>query len=413
MEIKELIKKIKDSDNMSGVMRIINNNKFLIDNIIDMTNHLDKETNIYERLYNIKNDLYQHIICPICNNNNLEWDNKYKRYKKWCSNKECKNKYIIQNKDIDSEMLRRIKISNTHKNKTKEEKDIILKKIKETNLHRYGKDSYAKTDEFKNYMLDNYGYISPFEKIDIRNKSKKTLLKKYGVDHNFKIKDVREKREKTFIDKYGVNIPTKNEQIKQKTKETNNIKYGGNSPMNNKHIHNKSKKTLIENYNVDYPLKSNKIMKKMTDTMESKYGVKYWIQDIDNFNNLQKRFSYKKYKLENGDEINLQGYEDYVFFEKLLIKYDINDICISNNDIYKKTGKLYYEFNNKEHKYYPDFYIISENKIIEVKSDYTYNINIEKNEEKKKMCINKGFDFEFFIVDKKTYNEWKKNKKQL
>ena len=89
---------------------------------------------------------------------------------------------------------------------------------------------------------------------------------------------------------------------------------------------------------------------------------------------------------------------------------NIDDICISNSNIEKYTGQIYYEFEGKNHKYYLDFYIISENKIYEVKSEYTYNSDIVINNLKKNACINKGIDFEFIILNKKEYSKWKNNK---
>lgn len=52
------------------------------------------------------------------------------------------------------------------------------------------------------------------------------------------------------------------------------------------------------------------------------------------------------------------------------------------------------------HRYYPDIYIQSLNKIIEVKSTYTYKIDFDKNLKKAKACKSLGFNFAFMIVDK-------------
>lgn len=101
-------------------------------------------------------------------------------------------------------------------------------------------------------------------------------------------------------------------------------------------------------------------------------GAKYWMQDCDNADNMTKKISYKKYIL-NNKEYSLQEYEDFTLFNILLKKYNINDIKISNSEITANIGNIYYTYNNKKHRYYPDFFICSENKIYEVKSNYTYN----------------------------------------
>ena len=72
---------------------------------------------------------------------------------------------------------------------------------------------------------------------------------------------------------------------------------------------------------------------------------------------------------------------------------------ININDIAKFTGKITYVTpNGKQHRYYPDIYIISENKVIEVKSEYTMSKNIEVNLLKMKATLDKRIGFEFKII---------------
>lgn len=409
----EFLEKIKNSKNMSGIIRMINNDKKLNEIVIDRTKYLDIDVSIHERLFNIKNDIFDKVICTICNKSFLEWNSKYSRYKKTCSNRLCKNDFLMINKNLEMEKLRRQKISDTKKNKSDDEKNKIIQKIKKTNLEKYGQDSYAKTDEFKENMLKNFCYVSAFELKKTHEKTKETLIERYDCDHNSKMQSVKDKKKKTFLDNYGVETPAECDYIKEKIKITNNKKYGGNSPMNNEEIIEKSKKTYQENY-IDNPLNMMELTSKREETMFNKYGVKYWIQDSKNLEKLinNTKTTYKKY-LFNNQEIYLQGYEDYVLFDILLKKYDISDICVFNWDIEKYTGKIYYEYNEKMHKYYPDFYIKSENKIYEVKSEYTYNSDIEINNIKREACINKGIFFEFVIPSKKNYKNWKNNKNNI
>ena len=55
----------------------------------------------------------------------------------------------------------------------------------------------------------------------------------------------------------------------------------------------------------------------------------------------------------------------------------------------------------KKRRYFPDFYFLFENKIVEVKSMWTYKQNFNINIEKKKACIYLGLKFEFWIFDYK------------
>lgn len=59
--------------------------------------------------------------------------------------------------------------------------------------------------------------------------------------------------------------------------------------------------------------------------------------------------------------------------------------------------KISYKLNQKEFKYYPDIYIKSENKIIEVKSSWTYEKNLVKNILKALATMKLGYSFEFWI----------------
>jgi hypothetical protein len=107
--------------------------------------------------------------------------------------------------------------------------------------------------------------------------------------------------------------------------------------------------------------------------------------------------SYKKhYKIQIGNkQINVAGYERFVIPE-LLKKYQREDMLIGF-----EIEPIKYEFEGKSKKYYPDIFIISENKIIEVKSSYTFEADKDKNLAKQKACIEQGYDFEFHIWDLK------------
>ncbi len=53
--------------------------------------------------------------------------------------------------------------------------------------------------------------------------------------------------------------------------------------------------------------------------------------------------------------------------------------------------------DGKKRKYYPDIYIISEQKIVEVKSIWTYKKELGRNLLKEKACLKAGYDFKFMI----------------
>lgn len=80
---------------------------------------------------------------------------------------------------------------------------------------------------------------------------------------------------------------------------------------------------------------------------------------------------------------------------------DFLEFCDNNNILNKisKIKSIKYEYENKLKYYHPDFFIEELNLIIEIKSDYYYELYLEKNICKKKYCIEQGYDF-IFIINK-------------
>ena len=60
-------------------------------------------------------------------------------------------------------------------------------------------------------------------------------------------------------------------------------------------------------------------------------------------------------------------------------------------------------FDNKNKIYFSDFYLENKNLIIEIKSSYTFNVDLKKNLAKQNACIEQGYNF-IFIIDK-NYDE--------
>jgi len=109
-------------------------------------------------------------------------------------------------------------------------------------------------------------------------------------------------------------------------------------------------------------------------------------------------YLFKNYKMPSGNNIRIQGYE-HIALDELVKKYQELDIITER----KKVPTIKYTFKNKQLRYYPDIYIVSENKIIEVKSTWTYNINLIKNIHKALAVRKLGYDFEFWIYDQHKF----------
>lgn len=142
--------------------------------------------------------------------------------------------------------------------------------------------------------------------------------------------------------------------------------------------------------------KSNYKYDKMKKTMNKKYNCDYAMQNTQLFLKQQK-YSWKKYKLPSGKEINIQGYENFAFdilFEQGYLETDI---------IYKTKSqpKIWYTFRNKKKKHYLDIYIPKENRIIEIKSEYTFNRETDKILAKQSAAKSQNYIYEIWILSPK------------
>lgn len=117
-----------------------------------------------------------------------------------------------------------------------------------------------------------------------------------------------------------------------------------------------------------------------------------WVVYYDN--KLKSGYLMKTYIMPSGVEVMIQGYENLYLNE-----YFDNGGTEDNIDTQPKQFEFWYETpdDGKKHRYYPDFYLKEENKIIEVKSEYTYDMALEVNLLKEQCVKNSGIDFEFKI----------------
>ncbi len=103
---------------------------------------------------------------------------------------------------------------------------------------------------------------------------------------------------------------------------------------------------------------------------------------------------WKDYTLPSGKITRCQGYEIFCF-DDLLYSEGYNEVDILNerNDM----PKILYMLDEKEHRYFPDFFIPKENRIIEVKSSYTYEFDLLKNTAKGHATKKLGYNYEIRI----------------
>ena len=349
--------------------------------------------NLIENLYLINNNLKEIPKCSICNNN-LKFESYKNGYIKTCGNKKCIDKYIKIKRE--QTMLNKYGVINAYQ--LEEFKD----KIKQTNLKKYGSESVMNNKEIKqkqqNTIKEKYGVNNISQLDEIKRKKEKTSLKKFGVKYHTELQSEKDKLSKIAKQNFEKN----GDEIIKKRIETNLNIYGTEHALQNKIILDKLQKTNLEKYGYTTPGKNELIKEKAANTSIKKYGYKSHMQNSLFFDNFKKsKYKKKDYTLPSGKIIKVQGYEN-LGLDLLLESYTEKNIINNQVEMSKYIGEIFYiGLDNKQHRYYPDIYIISENKIIEVKSKYTYNADKETNLLKMKACLNKRFKFEFMIFNSK------------
>ena len=240
-----------------------------------------------------------------------------------------------------------------------------------TNIKKYGVENIMQCDfgkkKLKKSMLKKYGVENPTQNKEILDKIKRTNLEKYGVEWNINSDQSIIKQKRTMKEKYGVEFAQQSLEIQEKTKNTNLLRYGH-----------------------EFVGQVDKFIIKKENTNLIKYGHKHQMHNsLIAEKALVNAFKLKAYKWNNGEFSFIQGYEDKALKELELIGYTFDDVITSSVNM----PEILYYFEGVKHRYYPDFYIPSENKIVEVKSEYTLIADWDKNQAKFEATRNLGFDF--------------------
>ena len=188
----------------------------------------------------------------------------------------------------------------------------------------------------------------------------------------FKDKIAQSKVIEDFKLKYGHTNPGLIKAFIDKGLQTNLLRYGSKKPG---HIE-KGKATCIK-----------------------RYGVSNVMQDFNIFQKaLGARYKLKTFILPSGAVLKYQGYENVAL--ELLLNIGINETDISVNR--KTIPKIFYlNDKNKQSRYYPDIWIKSKNLLIEVKSEYTFNLNKNQALNKQDACKKLGYNHIIVICTKK------------
>jgi len=226
-------------------------------------------------------------------------------------------------------------------------------------------------------------------------------IKNTKNNHTQEQKNLTNQKRKNTIKKLNEENPNRQNEIdkkKQIAKKITEKKLNEEDPNRHNRIIETQKNTVKEK-NKKYPNRQNEITKKKINTLIKRYGVRHNMHVPEFFNkSIKNSFKLKHYKLPSGKTTQVQGYEPIALDELFENNY-------KEDDIITQYQGIEYEFENNTHKYYADIYIKSENKIIEVKSDFTMEKEYDKNMAKWEACVDLGYEFEFWIYDGKKNKE--------
>jgi hypothetical protein len=244
--------------------------------------------------------------------------------------------------------------------------------------------------------MKTYGVSHHMKTEECKIKSKETCMKTYGFSHPMKSEEVKTTLKKSFINSIGVDNPMKNEECKMKSKETCIKRYGVPYAMQSEVIKAQLKKVLLAKHGVDNCFKLEDTKSKIRKTLYERYGVYHPLQYAE-FAEKALKNSYKKkeFKFPCGNIIICQGYEPRALNYLVSKGYTYKDFITERT----KIPEIWYIQYDITHRYYCDIFIPKENRIIEVKSNWTYQNNIEITRLKGIACINAGYNFELWIFD--------------
>jgi len=228
-------------------------------------------------------------------------------------------------------------------------------------------------------------------------KIEQTAQEKYG-GHWMKTKETQDKFRKIANEKYDGNWPGSFSTAENK--KAIKTKYGVDNVFQSKKIQEKIRSTMQDKYGVDNPMQSEEIQNKNKRTCLEKYGVQHPMQDPDIFtkcmrNQQRTAYKFKKFISSSGKEYDVQGYEGQVIRYLLNLGTDENDLT----NLRDEMPVVEYEFGGAKRKYFPDVFIKSVNTLIEVKSEYTFSKDFDKNMAKHEAAKRAGFLHSIIIWD--------------
>ena len=230
-------------------------------------------------------------------------------------------------------------------------------------------------------------------------KMKATFLEIYGYENPFQSDEIKKKIVESNIRIYGVAHPMMLKEQQNKAKETNLERYGNENVMHNADVKEKLRQTTNERFGHDNVFQNEEIKQKIQNVMIEKFGYAHALQNTDLAQKANKSaYQSKPFTFPCGKVSQVQGYEPFAL--ELLVKNgkNYNDITTDRREV----PEIWYETDDgKKHRYFCDILLHNEDKIVEVKSTWTFEKRQDNIPLKAQACIDAGFEYEIWIFDEK------------
>jgi len=257
-------------------------------------------------------------------------------------------------------------------------------KAKLTSQQNWGVDNPMQHQVVKDLvttsMLANHGVAHALQSTTIYAERTKTMLARHGVEHAAQSPVIQAQTQSDWIKKYGVDNPMKLIIIKDKVCTTCRDRYGVDHAQQDPAIRSATENTNMERYGHKCAFQNEEVKAKSSATIYKRYGVANVSQSpIIHRKKLITSFKSKTFVLPSGKIIKLQGNEPQAL--KRLLAYFAENLFSFDCETFA------YILDGKAHIYLPDFELLDT--IIEVKSDYTYLADLNKNLQKFNAVIDK------------------------
>jgi hypothetical protein len=239
------------------------------------------------------------------------------------------------------------------------------------------------------------GVSNVFQDPVVKAKIIETNMRERGVPYSCQDPAVIAKIREVNMEKRGVGCvfqdPAIKEQIKEIHMKNRGVPYASQDPI----VKQKIVDTNMERRGVSYPMQDPSVRAKYVATSMERRGVPHPTQDPT-----IKRTEYrsKTYTYPSGNTTSYQGYEGMCLDDLIKTEgYSEDEILNLRSDM----PKIWYEYNDTDHRYFPDIFLPKEKRFIEVKSKYYFDQDKEVNLLKQKACVDLGYKHEIRIYDRK------------